>query len=376
MIMSVNGDDSSELPDYFDNVLLQHIDKNNCYQHDVAEHTMDSGYLTFFSFSLSSSQCCSPNHSVLLPQQPTDIVLIDYEQEIKEDTSLNSAYFSSYEDYEIYLKTKKYIDIFTRLSQHSVFHLINKILSYLSANDIEHCSYVSRNWYNILGKYYFEQNEHKQFKNVKRNLFSSERNTVYEILSQQTPLKRQCRSQLSQHHLHCLFIPTPISINNTATRVSQHHPLHPLTNMSYSSTPVQNSSSSRIPSVNTNDDQNVHPLEIDNRPFQRLLFSPPSTKKRKTYRYEYLKYLHGPTIPKRCPICSYISVVDVNDQHGICSNPTCQNNFCYRCSGPYHPLSPCKIKTGPIMSPLKKRQPISPIFSNKTRTNLKRLALK
>jgi hypothetical protein len=35
-----------------------------------------------------------------------------------------------------------------------------------------------------------------------------------------------------------------------------------------------------------------------------------------TFRYGYLKYLHGPTIPKRCPICSFVSIVDVNDQHG------------------------------------------------------------
>jgi hypothetical protein len=35
-----------------------------------------------------------------------------------------------------------------------------------------------------------------------------------------------------------------------------------------------------------------------------------------TFRYGYLKYLHGPTIPKRCPICSFVSIVDINDQHG------------------------------------------------------------
>lgn len=35
-----------------------------------------------------------------------------------------------------------------------------------------------------------------------------------------------------------------------------------------------------------------------------------------TCRYGYLKYLHGPTVPKRCPICAYVSIVDVNDQHG------------------------------------------------------------
>ena len=33
-------------------------------------------------------------------------------------------------------------------------------------------------------------------------------------------------------------------------------------------------------------------------------------------QYGYLKYLHGPTRTKRCPICAFVSVVDVNDQHG------------------------------------------------------------
>jgi hypothetical protein len=35
-----------------------------------------------------------------------------------------------------------------------------------------------------------------------------------------------------------------------------------------------------------------------------------------TFRYGYLKYLHGPTIPKRCPLCGFVSIVDVNDLHG------------------------------------------------------------
>ncbi|CAF3176970.1 unnamed protein product, partial [Rotaria sp. Silwood2] len=95
-----------------------------------------------------------------------------------------------------------------------------------------------------------------------------------------------------------------------------------------------------------------------------------------TFRYGYLKYLHGPTIPKRCPLCGFVSIVDVNDQHGICTNPLCRNNFCQYCSGPYHPLSPCKTTTGPIKSPWHKRASISPIFSNKTRSNLRRLLIR
>jgi len=100
------------------------------------------------------------------------------------------------------------------------------------------------------------------------------------------------------------------------------------------------------------------------------------TASTKTFRYGYLKYLHGPTIPKRCPICSFVSIVDVNDQHGICTNPLCQNSFCQCCSGPYHPSSPCKITTGPIKSPWRKRASISPIYSNKTRNNLRRLLMR
>jgi hypothetical protein len=35
-----------------------------------------------------------------------------------------------------------------------------------------------------------------------------------------------------------------------------------------------------------------------------------------TGSYNYLKYLHGPNVPKRCPICTLVAVVDINDQHG------------------------------------------------------------
>ncbi|CAF0881934.1 unnamed protein product [Adineta ricciae] len=95
-----------------------------------------------------------------------------------------------------------------------------------------------------------------------------------------------------------------------------------------------------------------------------------------TFRYGYLKYLHGPTVTKRCPLCGFVSVVDTNDQHGICTNPLCQNSFCQYCSGPYHPSSPCKTTIGPIKSPWRQRSSISPIFSNKTRNNLRRLLIR
>jgi len=130
------------------------------------------------------------------------------------------------------------------------------------------------------------------------------------------------------------------------------------------STPMQ-SITNRIPSKTT------IPLNIDAEEDNIHL-----TASTMTFRYGYLKYLHGPTIPKRCPICSFVSIVDVNDQHGICTNPLCRNSFCQCCSGPYHPSSPCKITTGPIKSPWRKRASISPIFSNKTRNNLRRLLMR
>jgi hypothetical protein len=69
------------------------------------------------------------------------------------------------------------------------------------------------------------------------------------------------------------------------------------------STPMQlitnKTPSKSIISVNTEEEDNIH-----------------LTASTMTFRYGYLKYLHGPTIPKRCPLCSFVSIVDVNDQHG------------------------------------------------------------
>lgn len=59
----------------------------------------------------------------------------------------------------------------------------------------------------------------------------------------------------------------------------------------------------------------------------------------------------------------------------ICTNPLCRNSFCQCCSGPYHPSSPCKTTTGPVKSPWRQRPTVSPIFSNKTRNNLRRLLI-
>ncbi len=70
------------------------------------------------------------------------------------------------------------------------------------------------------------------------------------------------------------------------------------------STPMQ-SITNRIPT------KSIIPLNIE--PEEDSVHLAASTM---TFRYGYLKYLHGPTITKRCPICSFVSIVDVNDQHG------------------------------------------------------------
>lgn len=59
------------------------------------------------------------------------------------------------------------------------------------------------------------------------------------------------------------------------------------------------SSKSTIPFQIENEENNIH-----------------LTASTLTFRYGYLKDLHGPTIPKRCPLCAFVSIVDTNDHHG------------------------------------------------------------
>lgn len=70
------------------------------------------------------------------------------------------------------------------------------------------------------------------------------------------------------------------------------------------STPMQllNNSSTTIPFQLENNDENNTSVHL--------------TASTLSFRYGYLKYLHGPTVPKRCPICAFVSIVDTNDQHG------------------------------------------------------------
>jgi len=236
--------------------------------------------------------------------------------------------FLSTIDYEHYILTRKHFDILTQLYHRNAYHLIDEILGNLSNNDLYHCSNVCRKWYLLLKDY----SRRKQTKNVKRNLFHNKTPPVRKIKLTSTPMQT-ITNLLDNKSIIPLIVETTTNENILTSTPSQH---------------VFTSSS----------DNNIHLAASS-----------------MTFRYGYLKYLHGPTVPKRCPICAYVSIVDVNDQHGICTNPLCRNSFCQCCSGPYHPSSPCKTTTGPIKSPWRQRTIISPIFSNKTRNNLRRLLM-
>ncbi len=220
---------------------------------------LDSGYLTFASPCTTSPCRLSPS-SVILNQIDSPISECDLQSPI------NAARrkFISNIDYEHYRLTRKHFDILTQLYHRNAYHLIDEILRNLSNNDLYHCSNVSRKWYLLLKDY-------SRRKNVKRNLFH---------LKNKTPNRK---SKLTS---------TPMQ---TITNLLETKPIIPLI-------------------VETTNDENILPSKY-------LYTSSPEndihlTASTMTFRYGYLKYLHGPTVPKRCPICAYVSIVDVNDQHG------------------------------------------------------------
>lgn len=301
-------------------------DENNDSSHDClrplfpVHSRIDSGYLTLSSSYLTSPSRLSPS---IVVYNECDSPLSDKLTESPINPVTHK--FSSTIDYENYVSTRKYFDIVTQLQHRNAYHLIDEILKNLSPNDLMKCFDVCRKWNQILKEY----QQRTQVKQVKRNLF----NNINE--QQHSPVK------------HKKLTSTPMqSINNT---------IH---------------SKSTIPF-----NIDAHPTE-KNQPNSSVEDNIRLAASTMSFRYGYLKYLHGPTIPKRCPLCGFVSIVDVNDQHGICTNPLCRNNFCQYCSGPYHPLSPCKTTTGPVRSPWRKRAAISPIFSNKTRNNLRRLLIR
>ncbi|CAF0923366.1 unnamed protein product [Rotaria sp. Silwood1] len=312
--------------------MSNHInDENNDSYNDLFHSVMpigsqlDSGYLTLTTSScLTSPSRLSPS-SVILNQNDSPIS----EYDIQSPINAPIKKFLTKIDYEHYILTRKHFDILTQLYHRNAYHIIDKIYENLANNDLNSCSNVCRKWYSILKDYYRRQ----QTKTVKRNLFHN-------------------------------FNKTPIKKIQYKTK-----PMQTITNLLDNKTTIPYI-------VETNNEENILSLT----PSQNIFTSSPDNNihlsaSTMTFRYGYLKYLHGPTIPKRCPICAYVSIVDVNDQHGICTNPLCRNSFCQCCSGPYHPSSPCKTTTGPIKSPWRQRPAISPIFSNKTRNNLRRLLI-
>ncbi|UJR36228.1 hypothetical protein I4U23_028960 [Adineta vaga] len=286
---------------------------------------LDSGYLTFSSPCTTSPSRLSPS-SVILHQLDSPIS----EHDIQSPINAARRKFVSTLDYEHYRSTRKHFDILTQIHHRNAYHLLNSILNNLSNDDLFHCKTVCRKWYTILK----DHSRRKQTTNVKRNLF----------------------------HIN----------NKTQMRKSKliNKPMQTITNLL--------DTKLNVPLIieTTTNDENILPST----PSQQVFTSSPDdniclTASKMTFRYGYLKYLHGPTVPKHCPICAYVSIVDINDQHGICTNPFCRNSFCQCCSGPYHPSSPCKTTTGPIKSPWRQRPAVSPIFSNKTRSNLRRLLM-
>jgi hypothetical protein len=220
---------------------------------------LDSGYLTFAP-SCGTSPCRLSPSSVILNQ--IDSPLSEYDLQ----SPINAARrkFVSTIDYEHYRLTRKHFDILTQLDHRNAYHLIDEILRNLSNNDLYHCSNVCRKWYLLLKDY-------SRRKNVKRNLFH---------LNNKTPHRK---SKLTS---------TPMQ---TITNLLEIKPIIPLI-------------------VETTTDENTLPSK-------HLYTSSPENNihlaaSTMTFRYGYLKYLHGPTVPKRCPICAYVSIVDVNDQHG------------------------------------------------------------
>lgn len=280
---------------------------------------LDSGYLTF------ASSCASPVR--LSPSAVAFNQLDSPASELASPSPHNpiSQKFVSTIDYENYLTSRKYFDILTQLHHRNAQHLLEKVFKHLTQADLRRSLLVSKSWYHIVR----DHHQRRQTKSVKRNLFSS-----------QTPVAEP--SKLTSTPMRIITNTTPVKL----------HPIAPA-------------------------ETDVH-----------------LTASTMTFRYGYLKYLHGPTVTKRCPLCAFVSIVDVNDQHGyvitcnqlvrmltshpfsVCTNPLCGNSFCQYCSGPYHPSSPCKTTIGPIKSPWRQRPSISPIFSNKTRNNLRRLLMR
>lgn len=219
----------------------------------------DSGYLTFTSSCATSPSRQSPLH-VILQQFDSPISEHDLQSPVKPPRGR----FLSTIDYEQYRSTRKHFDIVSQLDHRNAYHLINRILGNLSSKDLFRCSQVCRKWHLIFKGYL-------QRKRIKRNLFHP---------NKKTPNRKG---------------------KLTST------PMKPITNLL--------EMKSTIPLiVESMPDENTNPSkQQENSSSETNIHLTASTM---TFRYGYLKYLHGPSVPKRCPICAYVSIVDVNDQHG------------------------------------------------------------
>ena len=224
---------------------------------------LDSGYLTFAS-PCAVSPCRQSPSSVVLHQADSPSSEYDLQSPIN---AAQRKFFSSI-DFEHYRLTRKHFDILTQLNHRNAYHLIDVILENLSNNDLYHCSNVCRKWHLILQDY-------SRRKNVKRNLFH---------LKSKTPNRK---SKLTS---------TPMQ---TITNLLETKPIIPLIVETTNAENILPSKTETTAPSSSSPENNIHLAA--------------STM---TFRYGYLKYLHGPTVPKRCPLCAYVSIVDVNDQHG------------------------------------------------------------
>lgn len=226
---------------------------------------LDSGYLTFTSPCDSSPCRLSPCSVVLI----TRLESPSSECDPASPVPAARRNFLSTVDYERYVSNRKYFDILTQLDKRNTLHLIDKILSNLSGNDLKSCATVNRKWFLILKDYH----RRKKTKHVKRNLF------------QQAEQTTERKTKLTS---------TPMQ---TVTNL-----LDIKSNVSYASQTINNEN---VLGMNATPEKSVHLTT--------------TTTTNVTCAYDYLKYFHGPTIMKRCPVCGNVSVIDVNDQHGFVS---------------------------------------------------------
>ena len=222
---------------------------------------MDSGYLTF-----TSSCPPSPAKSILLFNQ-LDSPCSDHDPTSPISFSTRSSL--SIVDYEHYRTTRKHIDILTQLHQRNAYHLVEEVLKNLSERDLRHCLNVCQSWKLVVGDYLHRRQRHT----IKRNLFDTDQNTSPRPNEKLTSTPMQSITNLTH-----LKVRVPWQIESNLEEKS----------------PVP---SRQLPDVSSINDIHLAASTL-------------------SFRYGYLKYLHGPTVPKRCPICAFISIVDVNDQHG------------------------------------------------------------